>query len=264
MAERPDFQRTQYLFAAHLRDPAGSPAPADVEDRRMAIYRDLFFNNVAQLLAQTFPVLSKILGEERWRLLMRDYFARHRSRTPLFLEMPREFLQYLETEREPQPDDLPFLLELAHYEWVELALSIDERSPALGEIDEHGDLIERRPALNPLHWSLAYRFPVHRLSPRYTPAEAPPEPTRLLVYRDLDDEVGFIEINVVTARLLELLSDETLESGRSVLERVAAELKHPRPETVLEGGRQILADLRQRQVILGTWRAATRSAGAGP
>ncbi|HKX55116.1 MAG TPA: putative DNA-binding domain-containing protein, partial [Xanthomonadales bacterium] len=33
-------------FAAHIRNPAVAPAPADVEDRRMQIYRDLFFNNI--------------------------------------------------------------------------------------------------------------------------------------------------------------------------------------------------------------------------
>jgi hypothetical protein len=252
MAERPAFQQTQYRFAAHLRDPRGTPAPRGIEDRRMAIYRDLFFNNVAQLLARTFPVLHGILAGERWQRLMRDYFGRHQSRTPLFLEMPREFLNYLEHERAEHDDDPPFMLELAHYEWVELALSIDEREAPVAGIDTDGDLLEGRPALNPLHWSLSYRFPVHRLSPQYTPAAAPPEPTRLLVYRNLDDEVGFMEINVVTARLLELLADERIGSGHGALERIAIELKHPQPETVIRGGREILDELRRRQVVLGT------------
>ena len=75
MAERPAFQDTQYGFAAHLRDPEHNPAPANIEDRRMAIYRELFFNNVAGLLGRTFPVLHKILGAERWKVVMRDYFS---------------------------------------------------------------------------------------------------------------------------------------------------------------------------------------------
>jgi hypothetical protein len=255
MAERPAFQATQYGFAAHLRDPERNPAPAGIEDRRMAIYRELFFNNVASLLGRTFPVLHEILGPARWKVVMRDYFSRHQSHTPLFLEMPREFLQYLENERGEVDGDPPFMRELAHYEWVELALSIDERDPDLDTVDRAGDLLEGRPVLTPLHWSLSYRFPVHRLSPRFTPTEPGAEPTRLLVYRDLDDEVGFIEINVVTARLLELLADECLASGRAALEAIAAELNHPQPETVVRGGRQILEDLRNRQVILGTARA---------
>jgi hypothetical protein len=256
MAEGPGFRETQYGFAAHLRDPEGNPAPAGIEDRRMAIYRELFFNNVAGLLGRTFPVLHKILGPERWTTLMRDYFSRHRSHTPLFLEMPREFLQYLEHERGEFEGDPPFMLELAHYEWVELALSIDERDPDLSAVDPDGDLIEGRPVLTPLYWSLVYAFPVHRISPRFTPGEPGEQPTRLLVYRDLDDEVGFIEINAVTARLLELLADDDTASGRAALEAIAAELDHPRPETVISGGRQILEDLRDRQVILGVVRSS--------
>ena len=68
MAEIPAFQRHQYAFAAHIRDPEHNPAPTGIEDRRMAIYRSLFFNNVSQLLAKTFPVLHQILGAEAWAL----------------------------------------------------------------------------------------------------------------------------------------------------------------------------------------------------
>ncbi|NNG12205.1 MAG: DUF2063 domain-containing protein, partial [Halobacteria archaeon] len=59
--ERPDFIRRQYEFAAHIRDPKHQPAPADVEDRRMGIYRELFYNNVEGFIAGTFPVLRRIL-----------------------------------------------------------------------------------------------------------------------------------------------------------------------------------------------------------
>jgi len=259
MSERPAFQRTQYGFAAHIRDPDANAAPVGIEDRRMAIYRDLFFNNVASLLGRTFPVLHRILGRDRWRVLIRDYFSRHESHTPLFLEMPREFLQYLETERGVVAGDLPFMLELAHYEWVELALTIDEREPDLTDVDREGDLLGERPALSPLFWSLAYSYPVHQISPRYLPEAAPAEPTRLLVYRDLDDEVGFVEINIVTARLLELLADESIRNGRDALERIASEMNHPQPDTVIDGGLQILQDLRNRQVILGTTQPSSQA-----
>ena len=40
------FQETQYQFAAYIRDPEHQPIPDQLESRRMAIYRDLFFNNI--------------------------------------------------------------------------------------------------------------------------------------------------------------------------------------------------------------------------
>jgi hypothetical protein len=252
MADRPAFQQTQYAFAAHIRDPDRNPAPEGVEDRRMAIYRNLFFNNVAQLLSRTFPVLYKILGEDEWRTLVRDYFSRHESHTPLFLEMPREFLQYLESERGQVEGDPAFLYELAHYEWVELALSIDEREPDLDDLDPDGDLLEGHPEISPLVWSLQYRFPVHTISPDNQPAEPGDQPTFLVVYRNADGRIGFLEINAVTARLIELLVEDEDANGRAALEKIAAELDHPRPETVVGGGLEIMEDLRSRGIIVGT------------
>lgn len=254
MTEPGRLRRAQLEFAAHIRDPEHAPAPAGVEDRRMAIYRELFFNNVRDLLGRSFPVLRKLLGDGAWNAIVRDWLIRHRAQTPLFLELPQEFLHYLLEEREPADGDPPFMAELAHYEWVELALSIDEREPELPGVDPDGDLLAGRPALSPLAWSLAYAWPVHRIAPDFQPKEPPAEPTRLVVYRDRSDQVGFLEINLVTARLLELLLDErgARPTGRECMLQIAAELAHPAPETVVTGGAALLAELRARDVVLGT------------
>ncbi len=251
-AEQPDFIRRQYAFAAHIRDPGANTGPADVEDRRMGIYRELFFNNVSGFLAGTFPVLHDIYGEAAWDRLMRDYFATHRAHTPLFLQMPQEFLKYVEEERGEVADDPPFLGELAHYEWVELALAVDTREIDDTPARDDGDLLEGRPVLSPLAWPLAYGFPVHRLGADYQPREAPAQPTYLVVYRDRADHVGFLELNPVTARLIELLNGDAPPTGREALAQIAGELNHPDPQVVVAGGTQILTDLKARDIVLGT------------
>ena len=68
--------------------------------------------------------------------------------------------------------DPPWLAELAHYEWVELALQIAERR-RLPPHDPDGDLLDGVPVLSPLAWPLAYRWPVHRIGPDSSPS-APP------------------------------------------------------------------------------------------
>ncbi|MXS82859.1 putative DNA-binding domain-containing protein [Nitrosomonas oligotropha] len=252
-ADRSGFVRQQYAFAAHIRDPEKNPCPEGIEDRRMKIYRELFYNNVEDFIANTFPVLRRILPDDRWHAMIRDYFAHHVSHTPLFPEMPREFLQYLEHERESQPDDPPFMLELAHYEWVELALSLLDEKIDATRIDAHGDLLDGVPVISPLAWTLNYRFPVHKIGPAFQPNEADGKPTHLIVYRDAEFDVRFIEINPVTARLLQLLSGDDPVPGRTVLQQVAAELNHPQPDAVIQGGIEILQNLRKRHVILGTY-----------
>ncbi len=139
MAERPEFQEKQYAFAAHIRDPQHVPAPEGVEDRRMAIYRELFFNNLRSLLSSTFPVLKKLHADDKWRRLIRQFMRKHQAQTPYFLELPAEFLNFLQNEYELEDDDFPFLVELAHYEYIELALSVSDESNDTENIDPDGD-----------------------------------------------------------------------------------------------------------------------------
>jgi hypothetical protein len=242
----------QQSFTAHIRDPERAPAPDGIEDRRMKIYRDLFFNNIQSLLASNFPVLRSLYDQGGWRTLVRDFYAHHRSRTPLFPEIAREFLQYLQDEREARPEDPPFLLELAHYEWVELALDLDERAVDSVAANPDGDLLDGRPVLNPLTRLLGYRFPVHRIRTDFRPTEPPPQTTHLLVYRNRDDDVKFMQLNAVTQHLLERLGRDDDASGREILVEIASEIGHADAQRLVEAGADLLADLRQRGVVLGT------------
>lgn len=193
----------QKAFAAHLRDPERVPAPAGVEPRRMAVYRDLFINNLVDLLGGAFPVLRRILGDAGWRALVREFYARHHAHTPYFLELPREFLEWLQA-RDAGAGDPPFMAELAHYEWVELALAIsEEQAPPSAALP--ADPLDAPLAVSPLAWPLAYRWPVHRIGPDQRPAMPPAQPTFLVVYRDGGDRVQFLEIGSETARLLDAL-----------------------------------------------------------
>ena len=241
----------QRRFAAHLRDPAIAPPPEGIEDRRLQVYRELFFDSISSSLAGTFPVLHGILGAERWARLVRDFYRDHRCHTPLFLEIPREFVDYLGEEREPHPGDPPFLYELAHYEWAELALAVDEHELAGVAADPSGDLLDGVPVLSPLAWPLAYRFPVHRLGAEYQPSTPPAEPSFYIARRDRNDEVGVIQVNAVTLRLVERLQQDPEVTGRAHLEALADELPQLEREAVLSGGEAALREMLEADVILG-------------
>ncbi|MFZ5654827.1 MAG: DNA-binding domain-containing protein [Pseudomonadota bacterium] len=249
-----DFARLQREFAGHLRDPDHRPPPPGIEPRRMQVYRELIFNNIVGFIRNGFPVLCGLLGTARVERLVRDFIVRHRAETPYFLEIGREFLAYLHDEYRPEPDDPGYLPELAHYEWVELALEVAETAIPEAGIDPRGDLLHGVPVLSPLAWVLTYSYPVHRLGPSFQPAAPPPQPTHLVVHRNRAGEVKFLEINAVTARLLQLLRHDggTALTGAQALQRIAAELRHPDPELVMAAGRDTLHELRTAEVILGS------------
>lgn len=251
MADRLPFQELQFRFAGNIRAPEQVTPPAGIEDRRMRIYRELFFNNVQNFLDTGFPVLRRLYTQAQWDAITRDFLTQHRCTTPYFHEIAQEFLRYLEKERRPAAEDPPFLLELAHYEWTELALSVAE-DPSLEGIDANGDLLAAIPVLSPLAWPLGYRFPVHRIGPAFRPQSPGEQPTHLLVYRDRNDTVRFMELNAVTTRLLALMHEDAAATGRQLLERITEELQHPQPEVVMQGGMEILEELRAAGVILGT------------
>ena len=251
MGDTPDFQKKQYAFAAHIRDPEHNPAPGDVEDRRMGIYRELFFNNLLNLLSSTFPVLKKLHSTEKWHGFIRQFMITHQAQTPYFLEIPKEFLAFLENEYEPDEDDYPFLLELAHYEWVELALSVSEDSDDDSAVDADGDLLDGIPVKSNLSWSMVYRYPVHRISESFRPREAGEQPTFLVIYRKRDDDLAFMELNPVTARLLELIDGNEEKTGRELIADLAAEVSYPDPDVLIQHGASAMQEMRSVEILLG-------------
>lgn len=243
----------QRQFANHLRDPGQAPPPAGMDARRLTLYRELFFNNVLGLLAGNFPVLRSCHDDEAWRALVRDWFAGHRARTPLFPQMGGEFVAWLQARQQSGEGDPPWFAELAHYEYMEtLAKNHDVDLDDLA-CDPDGDLLAGIPLRSPLAFALAYRYPVHRIARDAQPAAGPPpaEPTCLIVVRDRSEKVGFLATNVLTLQLLDLLDTQPALTGAAALDRLAA-ASGIDAATMRDAGAALLQQLRARDIVLGT------------
>jgi hypothetical protein len=252
MADPVDLLTSQREFTAHIRNPAEVPMPAGIESRRMKIYNDLIYNNIEGFISGGFPVLCSLYRAEDWHRLVRGFVSNYRCDSPYFLEISQEFLNYLMQDYQLLPIDPPYMLELAHYEWVELALDVATQTPDFGEDEPDCDLLAGVPQLSPLVWSLQYRFPVHLIGPGNDPDEAPAEATYLVVYRNRDEEVKFLESNSATARLLELVeNNEQSLSGQGLLEQLAGEMNADSLTPVVEFGARMLQQFRQLGIVLG-------------
>ncbi len=247
----PEFQKYQLSFTGHIRDPRSNKRPKGVSARRMAVYNNLLLNNISGLISPCFPVARSVLGERKWKALMREFLSSHRCRTPYFRQLPEEFLRFMQ-ERESVTAEPDFLNYLLHYEWAELALEVSDKDAGTNNIDAAGDLRSSRPALTPVHLLLAYPYAVHRIGKNYRPTKAQREETCLLVFRDDSDDVRFIVLNSVSARLVALIAPGEL-TGNQAVEQVVSELNHPEPFVAKEGGHSIIENLRQEGAILGTF-----------
>lgn len=242
-------RQQQFQLAAHLRDPAHCAPPPGLEDRRLAIYRELFFGNIESLLSGNFPVIRKTLEATRWQALVRDFYVRHRSQTPLFAEIGREFVSFLQERAGAHAGDPAWLPELAHYEWVELGLQIAD--DALPAHDPDAALLTGIPVLSPFAWALAYTWPVNRIGPGFQPQTPPDAATFVLVRRDATHDIRFAEISPLVYRLLEILQTSA-DTGRQSLEQLAQEAGITDIPPFIEQGAAMLQRMREEGTILGS------------
>lgn len=240
----------QLQFAAHLRNPQVSKRPAGIAAKRMQVYVEIVFNNIESTLAACFPVIKKILGKRQWLKLVRRFFSQHVCSTPIFREIPREFVNYLQK----QEDIAPWISSLAHYEWVELAVSVMPDTKYAADIEPVGDLLTNRLVFTSALMMVAYDYPVHKFSPSYKPEVRLELPIHFLVFRNTRDDVRFIELNAASASLVAtLLNMEAVAAN--VLAEMAASMGM-QTELAHSFGLELLQMLKAEEVILGVKSAA--------
>lgn len=248
--EEADFVRLQRAFAAYLRDPERAAPPGAYQARRLSVYRDAVYANIEGFMRDNFPRVRAVMDDPQWHAMVRDYVLRHRARAAAFVDLPREFLVYLEQGHGVHAG-LPFLLELAHFDWLETLLGADPRRLSRAGVDRDGDLLDGVPVANPIMVMHCYRFPVHAIDRDYLPLVAPAQTTVIAAFRDAQLEYGFLDLNPAAARLLELIMQGEGLTGREIFTRIATELGQTNIAGLIEAGATILARMLARDVILG-------------
>ncbi|MGE8186545.1 DNA-binding domain-containing protein [Pseudomonas sp. NPDC086278] len=246
--DKPTLLQQQTAMGLYLRDPEHRAPPRGMNVERAQVYRDLIFANLSSLLSGTFPVLIKILGDDGWRTLVRRFLRDHRAKTPKFPEIAQAFVAFLASEPSASAagEWPPFMVELAHYEWVEMVLQQSDAEP-LPSSD--GALILQRPLqVSPLAWPLAYRWPVQLVGPDFQPDTAPVQPTLLLIRRTADWSIKFSELSPLAWRLLQRIGEFPALEGRVQLEALAAEANTHSAE-FMQSGAALLQQLCEEGVV---------------
>jgi hypothetical protein len=157
-------------------------------------------------------------------------------------------LQYLQQERQ-HANDWPFLAELAHFEWIELQLSIAESEPVARKPLSDVELLNNMPVFAPVMQLLHYHWPVQDIGPSFLPSEPLTTATHILGFRDSDDQVQFIALNPATARLILLLNNGL--AGHQALQAMRSDdLSDAQFLEFTHFGQRILADLHSQGAII--------------
>lgn len=244
-AATPDDHRSTETAAATPLDPAvlAGLAPAGV--RR---YRRLVVQRLRHTIRDFLPRTAARLGSRVFRDEVVAFLEAHASRTPYLRDLPNEFVAWALPRWRARAIAAPDLVDLAHYEALELAVLNDPRG---GEAPTGRALrLDAALVFDGSTRLARYDHAVHRL-PRDPADRTPPqaEPTFLLAYRDAADGLQLQELSAWAHRLL-----GALRGGATVtaaLHEVCDRRGNALDERQLAKAAELLADLAQRGVLLG-------------
>lgn len=214
---------------------------------RAELYRGFVHDNFDDILKRTFPVIHSLTQETHWETWRQQFIQHYFCQNPLCNSIPEEFLQFL--KHQSIPENLPFLHELAHYEWIELGLDLEtqpEDNPALDATKNFNDGI---PVISPQAILLHYQYPVRKICKEYLPSV--PDPIFLIAYRNKEQRITFMDLNPAGAKLFYLLEQQSHLTGPAAAQQIAVEIKHPKPEVVLAGAQALLQQFYELGIVLG-------------
>lgn len=195
-----NFQRS---FAAYARSAESERVPIELPTKQSQVYAELLFNNVCSFIDRCFPVAKTLFPQVEWRECCRSFYKNWPSYTPYFNEIPYEFVKFIASQQSYKTT-YPWLSQLLHYEWLELQVQTDPAQP-LTEVSvaqPTTQLSHIKIHCNPTLQIAQYDWPVHRIYAGHIPAA---QLTFLLVFRDGQDQVKFVEANAITAALISFL-----------------------------------------------------------
>jgi hypothetical protein len=116
------FSETQKAFAGAVLD-AEAAVPASLTRkaegapaRRFGVYRNNVYAGLIDVLAGRFPVVARLVGEEFFRAMARDYVEREPPSSAVLLRYGASFADFIAGF--PQAATVPYLADMAALEWL--------------------------------------------------------------------------------------------------------------------------------------------------
>lgn len=237
----------QLALARAVRDPSVNYGDQTSESRlRLGVYQQLVFNNIAQFVESAFPVLKSVLADEKWQQLLRDFIVGYRHTSPYFVDISKGFLEFLYNNDVVVNELPPFTRELAHYEWLEIDISIRH-----AKLPAHNKQTPDRFLLSPLTEVVTYCFPVHQISADSAVLDLPAGSHHYCLFRDDEDNVQFSVLTPASALLLGLLAEaDSPLTERAISRRLQTMLEPPVAEHFRPFIASTLNEYCQQKIVL--------------
>jgi hypothetical protein len=234
----------QTQFASYCRHKSDE-LPDGVNELRINKYRSLCDNIIDDTLSQTYPIAKFLLDENQWNTIMDSFIKSHPFSNPQLWKMPKELILFLEDPKQSELLFKPYLIDLLIFEWKEV--EIHTMKDVKITFDASKELIDQLLVFNPYLEILHLNYAVHDIKKETGTVEK--KATKLIVYRDNNDNVQYKEINLLTAHLISSLQEQNvslkkmIESDDSIQENQMGQ--------VIEQSVNLLKHLKDEGIILG-------------
>lgn len=216
---------------------------------RFLIYRKLVHNRLRAATRESIPRCAARRGKDAFIGDFAAFMAERACSSPYLRDIPAEFVDWVVTRWRADSELPRYLGDLARHELLEG----DVRNDPDGGEAPTGKAIALDAALlfDGSSRLMRYDFAVHKLPFATDDRSDPPEQsTHLLVYRDAEVKVRYLELTPWAAAVM----DRLLAHGDAVqpgLLAAAASLDEPLDDDKLAKAATLFADLADRSVLLG-------------
>lgn len=242
-----DTERIQNLLGDYCRTGVERDIPG-ITPGRVHHYRRLVYNVVRDTMDTAFPITLVALGEERWDVLVQDFFSSEQPQTPQIWKLPLEFYRYHSNQETGTRIQKPFLDDLLYFEWIEIEIHTMPDKP-FPEYSQTGNIFLDRLVFNPEYEIVRLEYPVHMYS-----AEKTLELKGnyfVLVFRSPETgNVQFLNLSGLNTYILTRLADEPIPLND--LKGDIAQMAGIESEKYLDEALSIfIGDLIDKKLILG-------------
>ncbi len=215
--------------------------PAD----RLEVYIDLVQSGVKDTLKKAYPLAHSLLTEQEWGDITSAFFAEEDCPSPLLWKMPKAFLEFARKKSWDIKLDIPFLLDLLDFEWLEIEVFMMPDAPDLA-FSREGNPLDEILYLNPESRIAVYTYPVFQKLSRTSPPDQGAYP--LLAYRHPDSgQVRFIALSPFFLSVLQQISLHTLPA-RKAIEKAAKEFAIPKAKALKAAEGFLLSLIKERAI----------------
>lgn len=231
-------------FSAEIRTFEYNDNSAFNQDK-LAIYQSLVLGNATEVITPCFPILSALVGEDLWLILITNLLKSTQLSTPIFHELPYQLVKYLKTA---PLEGFPFAADLADYEQLELALELSLKTDEQNTYHEAIDYLSHCWRLSDGARLVSYDYDVHNISIAYQPKT--PIHSHYLLY-EKEERIHFMTLPPPSFQLLNCILAER-QTPKAIIDDLCLLFDNFNKAQLLEESNELIRTLSQLCILIPT------------